>query len=255
MSNSDNTLLPPPPPNVHRLMIPGPFPKEYPQILHGIIQEGEYVDYLKRIEEGLFVSKKIFLALILPFLVFISGIISISLTGFVSLAAIMFAGFVWYGISIFVLTFRHSKKEKEAREKAEEILKEINARYYHRGIKWSFSAIVEKDVLSFKCIDITAFTPGTPNAPPIDGVIVNFTQYDIAPGIVPGTYDGAPQPYHPETPLLSQQNDTYGTNPQVLYPSAPPLSSSSSHYSISGVSGESDISTYPGDPSIIIDVN
>lgn len=255
MSNSTNTLLPPPPPNVHRLMIPGPFSKEYPQILHGIIQKGEYIDYLKRIEEALFVSKKIFLALIPPILVFIAGIIGISITGLPPLAAIIFVGFMWYGISLFVFIFRYSKKEKKAKEKAEEILKEINARYYHRGIKWSFSAIVEKGVLSFKCIDITAFTPGTPNAPPIDDVVVNVTQYDIAPGIVPGTYGGAPQPYHPEAPLLSQQNGTYGTNPQVLYPSAPPLSSSSSHYSISGVSEESDFSTYPGDPSIIIDVN
>lgn len=259
-------FIPPPPPNVHRVVFPQfskTLPKDYPQILRGIMQEGEYVDYIKRIEKDVSFSKKYMLIIIFPFIFIIPGIACIVATGnfvFFALLAIGFVAFAACGIANVIITIVKSKK---AMEKLGEILTEINTRYYPRGVKWAYNTIRTGKNSSYQYIDIITFPPGAADAPPMDGVIFQSPHYSVAPG-AGYSAAGAPQQSYPAAPPPSKEayvgvdinsENVDGPNPYAtynppanpygaVYPSAPPPQQQ-----------QPPPGTYPGNPAYPGDPN
>ena len=250
-------FIPPPPPNVHRVVFPQfskTLPKDYPQILRGIMQEGEYVDYIKRIEKDATFSKKYMFIIFLPFIFMIAGVACIVATGkffFAALIGVGFVAFVICGISMFVLTL---SKAQKAMKKLGEILTEINTRYYSRGVKWTYNTIRTGRNSSYQYIDIITFPPGAADAPPMDGVIFQSPHYSVAPGAgyPPG---GTPQQSYPAAPAPSkeayagsgvQPGNVDGTNPYATYnPSANPYGAAYP----SAPPPQQQPGTYPGNPA------
>ena len=195
--------LPPPPANVHRVLFTGfkgQLSKDYPQLLHRIIQESDYVEHIKRIEEAVYVPKKFMFLSCLAFLLIIPGVIVGIVTGLFFLIAIFISvSFFLMIVCMCFMIFKLAKKTKKAIEKLEIILNEINQRYYSRGAKWTYTSfrLSEKNHVNY--IEITVFSPGSIGAPPIDGVIftapISASVYPAAGATYPtGAYPAVPPP-------------------------------------------------------------
>lgn len=268
--------LPQPPSNVHRVYIyqlPSTISKEYPQLLRGIMQEGEYVDYIKRIEDSIKYSKKFVCLPIIPFILFPITAVIIVTTGLTYLAFLPVIAMICFAVSIAFVLVQCAKKNKKAMEKLEDVLKDINRMYYSRGVKWTYNSIRWGNS-SLQYIDVITFTSGAPDAPPLDGVIFISNQYTVAPGasypappqqsnpaasapskdaymskeayvsvdIQPGNEDG-PNPYATyQPPQLAQPGSVDPAGPYGAYPSAPPPSLQQPQ--VGTYPG-----AYPGDPS------
>lgn len=210
-----NSLIPQPPPNVHRIYVPNfsrTLPKDYPQILHGIIQEGEYVDYLKRIEEALLFSKKFMFVLLIPFIFFIGGIVATVVSKKFYFIAIIAFGFVLFiALTIFVFV-KYLSKVKKALEKLNEVLTEINTRFYPRGVKWTYNAIHVGRSSSIQFFDIITFAPGANDAPPMDGAIFQSPHYSVAPGANAYPAPSTSYPSAPPPPTQSYPGDPSNTS-------------------------------------------
>ena len=219
------SLLPPPPPNVHRVPLHHfsmSLNKEYPQILRGIMQEGEYHDYIKRIEKEISISKKPFLLPIIPFLIFAAGVACITATGMIPFIALIMFGMIafmatWISVVVYI-----TRKNMKGIKKMTETLTEINQRFYSRGAKWVCNSIRTGKNGVYQYIEIITFTPGAQGVPPMEGAFFEIPYYSSAPG-VPGAYPGTPAAY-PAAP--GAYPGSYPAAPAApgAYPAAPPPS-------------------------------
>ena len=115
----------------------GYFSGEYPEILRGIIQKGEYDDYLKRINETVYIPRKhlliTYIMCIIIALVVISGTSSVGLkTSAISFSIV----FCIINFSALMYLIKVYVKKKQARRRAETIIEEINQRLYSRGVRF-----------------------------------------------------------------------------------------------------------------------
>lgn len=229
------SFLPAPPPNVHRLMISNfswSVPKDFPQILRGIMQEGEYADYLKRIEEALKFSKLFMFSPFIPFVLFAIGAALIGITGKIYFIAIIIIGFFAFIITSFSMVFLFAHKMKKALGKLQVVLDEINTRYYSRGVKWTYNSMYIRRNSQIQFIDIITFTPGAPDAPQMANPMIIGEQYTMTP--TAPSYPAPPQQqqqqYQPPpkdtlygygaNPSVAS-GDVDGPNPYASYPTAP----------------------------------
>lgn len=165
--------LPKPPENVHRIFIyqiRRPEAQKYPQILSGIMQEGEYSGFITRIIEALHVSAKMFLIPLVFFILCPISAIPMIVTEKHSLVylVIVFA-FLFMG-SIIGVIIRWIQLHKRSMNKLEKVLKEINESFYPRGLKWTYHSVRWLNS-SIQYIDVTKFEPGSSSTPPKSGVM------------------------------------------------------------------------------------
>lgn len=194
-------VLPPAPSNVHRILVPAfarTLDKDYPKILRGIIQEDEYTDCIKRIEESLLYSKNFMFIPLIPFVIIVIGVILVVLTKKVYLAAIIGVGFVVFiGTAIF-LYVKYSAKIKKAMEAMGKTLTDLNTKYYPSGVKWTYNIIKARgsNNNNIEFIDIIVFTPGAADAPSMDSAIITgpVASYPAAPVSKDASYPAEPIP-------------------------------------------------------------
>lgn len=225
------------PPNTWKVKNTGKFnvrfSKEYPEMLRGIMQEGEFSDYLGRINEALYVPVWRFLLIFLPFILFIPipilfTLLDSPIAGGIYMGCLVVFCIVIELASLITLMMRG----KAADVRVNEIIGEINQRFYSRGAHWAYSRGT-KYVPS--CIDITFFNPST--AP-----------QSAAPstwGQTPYSSIGAPAQSASMPICYSPFSSSY--SPYTPYtPSAPPPPQ--------GIVGSADLPpappSYPGDPSV-----
>lgn len=255
--------LPDPPPNVHRVymsQIGSSFKsREFPHQLRGIMQEGEYADYLRRIEEALHFSKKIFvLPLIFVILFPVSFILVAVVIDDFTFVFIPIIVLVLAIASSFFIVFKLIKEEKKMLNKLETLLREINTRFHPRGVKWTFNVMHFGKNSSIRYLDIITFAPGAPDAPPLEGAVSYGPTATLAPG-AQGSYPAAPQYAEPPPKAKYYEADTSypaggtatmpppGTNPYGYPPTAPQQQQNPdgvNPYAAAAYPG-----AYPGDPS------
>ena len=234
------SLLPPPPANVHRIIITNPreLPKDYPEILRGLMKEDDFRDCLKHIEKGFKYSKKPFFIPIIPIIVMLIGIICIATTGEFPFMALIMIGFMFIPFSVVGVCVYISHQTAKGYAKIPKVLTETNTRFYPRGVKWTYNnSITHGGAIYCYYIDIITFTPGEPDAPPMEGA---FFQVPLvvpgapgAPNVTVVAYAGTPgapvapavaaYPGAPAAPGAPVAVSAYPGAP-AAYPTAPPPS-------------------------------
>lgn len=204
------------------------FSKTYPEMLRGIMQEGEFVDYLKRIEEALYSSNKMILLILGPLPFFALIPILICVVG--SFVGGMVYGFCWIVITVCMwlyYAFIMHRNRQRALVLVEEILGEINQRYYSRGVRWMFNDPSQNDSIY---IDITFFNSNTTPQATVPNAWTSMSYSSI------GT---------PTSSDLYLNSSTYSQVPSAPPPMVPDSSSIITDTEI-GYSGDSSLG-YTGD--------
>ena len=217
------------PPNVHRTTSTGrfgsKFSKVFPPMLRGIMTEPEYVEYIRRLEEAGKVSKLPYLLFtVAPLLLAGSVMASALLMNFMLSMIISLSCFILSVAIIFGSVFCVTRNSKAALARIEDIISEINQRYYSRGVKWTYVPGTK----STSCyIDVVLFNPNsTAPTDPWTGMSYSTTATATAPGYA-ATAAPPPTSYSTTGTILSYPG----------YPSAPPPTATAPQ------------PAYPGDPS------
>lgn len=148
--------------NVHRVNSVGRvqkhFPKEYPDLLRGLMKESVYVDYLERIEEAARISMLLVVLVISPVVLVIPVPIIIAVGKYV--VGIMYLVFwISYTISILVFSIILARiMVKRAKLRVDVVIEDINQKYNSRGVRWAY---VPGTRGSKTHIDITLFNPNS----------------------------------------------------------------------------------------------
>ena len=228
------------PPNTWRITSTGffkiCFSKTYPEMLRGIMQEGEFVDLLKRLDETLYTSLWIILPMVSPFILFIP-IPIISIVSESPLAGMIY-GVFWFvlSVAIWIITIlKTTRKAKAADARVNEILGELNQRFYSRGVKWMY---VRGNKYMPTYIDIMFFNP---NVFPQGAMPNPWGQPSYSAINTPASTN----PYMNSTPSSYSLYNVQSQPPMQYTPSAPP---SLIPDSSSIITPSADMS-YPGDPS------
>ena len=234
--------------NVHRVdwINDKEFSKEYPGVLRGIMHEGEYVDYLKRIEEAGHASGTIALIMIVPMLIVIFAFILLrilnnDLAMSIVMPLISFISFLGAAIIFFV---KLDKNKKKAIKRVGIIIEEINQRYNPCGIRFTY---VPEENKNPKHIDITMINPNdSQNYGPDPWAQMTYSGINNNNGTPSESQNQSNTSYTPYSPY----------SPYSPIPSAPPeqttsINDSSSSSSAIITSTElPTIPTYPGDPTM-----
>ena len=215
------------PPNTWRITSTGffkiCFTKTYPEMLRGIMQEGEFVDVLKRIDGILRIPKWLILLIFLPLTCFIPIPILIIFDFPFAVGEICTgcALLIFSVIEIVALVFV-LKLNKTRNVRFNEILGELNQRFYSRGVKWVY-ARGNKYMPTY--IDIMFFDPNV------------FPQ-----GSMPNPWE---QPSYSAINTPATTNPYMNSTPSSYTPPAPPSLIPES----SAIITLSTEMSYPGDPS------
>lgn len=213
------------PPNVHRIENVGIFGVEYsqvyPEMLRGIMQEGEYIDYLKRINEAACLYKRMYLVVILMFFIIFIPVVNI-IVG-------VYMAFVFH------------RKEKEAAIRVATIIEEINQRYTSRGVRWIYIQATENVP---RHIDVVLFNPNSGWNPsiylnPYLSANANYSSFSSSPSYIP-------------TSIPSSSSSGGHMSP---YPTAPPPEMGSSSFIFNNDDVPPPPPSYPGDPTMFTVVN
>ena len=135
------------------------FSSEYPEELRGIMSEGDYVEYLRRIdEESRYSAKANFLCVVplaglglLAVLYLVSGNASVLKVGAIAWC-VCFAG-VLEAISVL-----KERRRAEADERAKAVVREINERFFALGVEWAYTGAKK---MSAVFIEVTFHSAGT----------------------------------------------------------------------------------------------
>ena len=133
------------------------FSKEYPEMLRKIMQEGEFEDYLNRINEVLYIPGWRFSLIFSPFILFIPVPFLFVLLDSPIAGGIYMGCLVVFCVVVVVASFvSFNSHYKVADVRVNEIIEDINQRCYSRGARWVYSRGSRRIPAS---IEITFFDP------------------------------------------------------------------------------------------------
>lgn len=146
--------------NIHRVNSTddNKFSKEYPDMLRGIMTEGEYLGYLERIEEAGQTSSKTIVLNVTMFILFLP-LIGLFFSGLFMVGVIY--GFCWFVICMFLVVIIN-KSQRDGHRNAEQgistAINSINNQLYSRGVKFLYAQGTEGTP---RYIDVVLFNPNS----------------------------------------------------------------------------------------------